>query len=136
MAGYGTMPARAGELIVDALIIENGQTIHELDAILRKQHLDGYVRAGVRWIRDNLGADALVVRTNGLRWEYVLDPEREDGMAWSLTMARRGKTEGEHVVQVLDWLAKTHGNTKIIREARRYANNLVAELESLVDSLS
>lgn len=128
-------PVRAAAVIRIALKKKNRQTIHELVPILAKHKIaPHHFHPALRIIRDTYGANALVKRRVGRQVRYVLDPTIEEGRVDANEQARRGLSEAEHLLQVLDWLSTQYGNSGFIRRGRRYAKNLVAELGDLVDA--
>jgi hypothetical protein len=131
---------RAAVVLVQALKRRNGQTKVELADVLESNGIEPgprFVSAGVRMIRDVYGANGLVCtgQSRGRAPIYTLDPSVQQAHAWSRQMIRRGLTEAQHVQQVLDWTAKTHGNKGPIRRARHYQKNVIVELEAVLEGL-
>lgn len=129
----------AAALVIQALKRRNRLTGKQLKAVLKTKDISPHTLPdAVRLIRDRYGANALVTtgtRPGRLAAQYVLDPDLAEGEAWARQMSKRGRAEARHVGEVLDWLALTYGNRGVVRRARRYAKNLLEELDELIEEL-
>lgn len=122
----------AAAVIIRALKRKNHQSRWDLlDALAAHDLEEFYFELGKRKIRDIYGSHALATTRDGHDVLYVLDPSWEEGVAYALEMTSRTTTESVHINQQLDWLAAQYGNKGAVRKARRYASNLVEEMEDL-----